>query len=503
MEHLQHGDHIGLLENLGVGGHAVSAAPVFLGVQKALAHLVRGSIFQVKVPVKLGDDAALPRLGHVQLLRRLGKPGQKGLRVGLPAEGIVGRRVGLPQKLRRLDRPSEGLPGHAVGIGVVVDPLVVLIRADHIQNFPAVTGGAPDQQGVIEPCALQHRPRAALDQQAVVPGGERIEHHRPGHGGGNMDLLIPEEGPHGTLGEHVRHVVVGAGVKAALLALPGVKRTLPAIGFCLLQGPGQSLNAVAHHGPGHLGLGIQEVVQDEHFAVPEDSPLIGLSGEAPSGDRQIVPVAGGDRIEVVEGVVDLILGLLIALDLHRAPVPNGLPGVLVGRKQLLPGSGFRQLRANRLQRPGRVIGGIDRADAGHGDRPAGLKGQAVGEGTLPRRPLRLTGERTAPSHGHIIPVVLDLGQTEEGIPLLLELDVFVMGAVNLPDVSVDVREESHFHGPVNAHSVAGGQNMGPFHVDDPAALQRHLSVRRIPYRLPGGNTQAEIQALDMGLGRPR
>ena len=178
----------------------------------------------------------------------------------------------------------DGLAGHLVGVGVVIHPLVVFVGADGVVYFPLLPVGMAQQQGIIEPGALQNRLRAALGEDRMILGDLHVDHDGPGHGGGDMVLLIPEEGTHGAAGEHIGDVVIRAGVEASILAFPGIKSALPAILFCLFQRAGQRLDAVAHHGAGHLRLGVEEIVQNEHFAVPEDRPLVGLAGKSPGRD---------------------------------------------------------------------------------------------------------------------------------------------------------------------------------------------------------------------------
>ena len=144
-----------------------------------------------------------------------------------------------------------------------------------------------------------------------------------------MNLLIPEVGAHGAVGEHVHHVEIGAALLAAFLAFPGVKRPPKAVFRRLFPRPVQGFDAVAQKGFGDFRLGVHEHGKEEHFRIPEDGPLVGLAGKPPGRNGHALRVARGHAVQMILAGVQEKRRFFVPLQGDFGLGPNRFPGVKV------------------------------------------------------------------------------------------------------------------------------------------------------------------------------
>ena len=172
---------------------------------------------------------------------------------------------------------------HPVRVAVVVDPLMILVWTNDIPQLIHVGMGLLHQQRIVKPRALQNCLRPALIEQAGIACHPDIFHDTVYDRCRDMYLLVLEVCPHRPSGEHVRHIIVAASVKAAFLGFPRIESAFVSVTGSLLLRSGQRVDPIAQQRPGNLRVAVQEEVQHKHFGVPEHSPLIGLPRQAPSG----------------------------------------------------------------------------------------------------------------------------------------------------------------------------------------------------------------------------
>ena len=149
--------------------------------------------------------------------------------------------------LQRFVSPDGGVDRVSrehVGVVIVVDALVVLVRAGYVQELVTLLGRVEIGPREQEARALVDHLGAAFAQQREVAGDARVFTKRERDVAADVNLLVTKEGARRAAREDARDVELGAGVEAAFLAFPGVKRALVAVLARLVFRPGQPGNAV-------------------------------------------------------------------------------------------------------------------------------------------------------------------------------------------------------------------------------------------------------------------
>ena len=283
-------------------------------------HLVDGSILQMAVAVKLLNNAILIRLRQINMCGCILKPADQFI------NGVFLLYTRFPFRIfQQLRRRLEYEFRHPVCVRIIVDALMVFVRSDHIPNFIAVSHCPFKQQTVIKVCTFYHGFQTALLQQRLISRYLCIAHDTVHHRGGNMILFVFEIRSLGPPGKYIGHVVIRTCVKAALLALPGIKRSFIAVKDRLLHSTAQSIHPVFHQASGYIRVRKQKEVQHEHFRIPENSSLIRLPRQSPCRDRHVCGMGRRDGQQMIDRIIQRLHRLLVSVYLHFADRPLLLP----------------------------------------------------------------------------------------------------------------------------------------------------------------------------------
>ena len=237
-EQSHEGDHVGLLEHLGIGGQAGAAPQVLGGGQDARLEFLERHVLQAVVAVELLDhQAAGVRRGHVQELGELLQVGQFGL------QAEPGHKVGVvvgalgPGPLEHLQGQADTVASHGVGVRVVGHTLVVLVWPGHVDQLVAVLVLLEVGPAAVEAGALHQDLRPTLVKDRVVAGNDAVLPDGVRHVSTDVDLFVAEVRPQRTVGEDIGHVEQRAGVAAIVLAFPGEIGTFEAVLGRFAPGP--------------------------------------------------------------------------------------------------------------------------------------------------------------------------------------------------------------------------------------------------------------------------
>ncbi len=311
-----------------------------------------------------------------------------------PGPSVAGATARAPVSHGR--RRSSEIPArHHVGVGIVVDELVVLVRPDHAPQVHAAVRVLFEARGP-EAGRFDEQPSTVPSREGGVPAPGHVCGDGPGDIGDDVQLSLP--GPDADrMSGRARHPgwCHVTTISCRLPREPGSPQaSVPRGGL----GSGQPLDAVGEHGAGGCRAGRREEGQHEDFRVPEDVALVRRSGEAAGSQRSLA--CHGDRtVEVEEGEVDRALQLIVAVDAdaHLPPAARPRlamlaqeacePELLTAREVLLGGLdgrcpvGARDVRGQAVE-PSYLAADLGRLGGGHSD-PARRARDKVGLGSTP------------------------------------------------------------------------------------------------------------------------
>ena len=207
-----------------------------------------------------------------------------------------------------------------------------------------------------------------------------------------------------------------------------------------------------------------------------------------------LPLRGGDGIQVVQGIVQSVLGLVVPLDLYRAHGPDFFPVAAVGITQSAVVRALQRF-ARRLSGVGAVPGGVYGTYGIQRDALTGLQIQAEVQSAI--FPVHLGRERQQafPAYCHRVPVILHRGNTQEGLGGDGIFKAQIMRAVDLPDIRFNFGDDLHLGIPVHGHGVGSQDQVLLPHVGRMGTLEPDTDAIRIPCGVTPVDAVAEIQAL--------
>ncbi len=228
------------------------------------------------------------------------------------------------QHLRHLQPALDGPLCHPVGIGVVVDPFVIFIRADHVADVIAAVGFQRRPAGP-EARRLQQDLGARRAQKRGIAG--RLPVVPDGVGDVGADVLLvgaaaDRDDPsirHG----HIRRRYLLAGV----CRFPGVERAAIAQPRGLGARGRQGMEAVHQQRTRRCGPGECVERQQEDLGIPEDMAEVGLAGQRPCADRDTFVLGVGGADQVVEREAERTLRCIVAFNDNIAGSPALAPGL--------------------------------------------------------------------------------------------------------------------------------------------------------------------------------
>lgn len=188
-----------------------------------------------------------------------------------------------------------------------------------------------------------------------------------------------------------------------------------------------------------------------------------------------LPLRGGDGIQVVQGIVQSVLGLVVPLDLYRAHGPDFFPVAAVGITQSAVVRALQRF-AHRLSGVGAVPGGVYGTYGIQRDALTGLQIQAEVQSAI--FPVHLGRERQQafPTYCHRVPVILHRGNTQEGLGGDGIFKAQIMRAVDLPDIRFNFGDDLHLGIPVHGHGVGSQDQVLLPHVGRMGALEPGAGV---------------------------
>ena len=288
-------EHVGLLDQLGAA-HP-SGAEEHVGRNRWGPDLRHQERLQVEVAGELlvEPGSSVPPVDQV-----LGQ--------GLPLRRLVGV-AGLREEGGSL---AEVPSGHHIGVGVVVDTLVVLVRADHGADVATTVGVGLDAAGPVAGGLDQERTSCSAEEAGIARPG-RVVGGRPGHVGHDV-LLVRARGDDEGCAVRTDDLVrrdVGS-VAPRLPREPGGQQ---AGGQRFRTGSGQTPEAVLDHGPRRGRPDRDQGGQHENVRIPKDMPGVGSSGQSPGADRGLAAVrCGGQQVE--HGIAGGQLRSWVPIDHH-------------------------------------------------------------------------------------------------------------------------------------------------------------------------------------------
>ena len=302
--------HVGLLDDLGPLRALAPEQHIHWSGSRLESREV--DLFQAKVATELLEQArALVKAGveipgDLQPARWLSVLKAEPARQRLPLRGPA-----PCQKLRDLLGGLQVPLRHDVGIGVVVDRLVILVRPN---DAPDVVTAIVLAHHAARPEAggLDQDLRSRLDEEALVTGRFPVAPYGEGDVCTDVQLLLA--------GQNSDHLAVGGkdegwgGLVSAVGRLPGIESA--AVAEPRSFGPRSRKRVIAVHDerPCRLGIGQHEERQHEDVGIPEDVPLVGGSSQAAGADRDPLVLRICRAHQMIDGKTERTLRIAIAFD---------------------------------------------------------------------------------------------------------------------------------------------------------------------------------------------
>ena len=258
--------------------------------------------------------------------RRRRVAGRTRRRARRPARSQRGRSR-LGRRRRERGGPAQVPARHHVGERVVVDRLVVLVRADHAVDVRAPVRVDADARGPVARGLDEQLAARRPSANAVVAGPVEVAATPPTR---RRRRCAPRARRFGS--RRPRPVAVGAdaGVTSTPSPADSQGKRAPSRpsrrAACARRR--QPADPVLEHRARGGGMGRGEERQHEDVAVPEDVAAVGGPAEPAGADRRLAAV-GDRRHQVEEREADRPLQLRVALDDDVGALPAPRPGLAV------------------------------------------------------------------------------------------------------------------------------------------------------------------------------
>ena len=273
--HEQH--YIRLLDDLSIHSQPGGAAQVFIRLDDPGIQLLQRQIFSLEVPVKLLDDQPRSRLRQIDIFIQVPDMFLLIPVIKLCHQLLVSVRVISLKKIQYIEGRLCCQPDHVIRIGVVVHPLVVLVRPGHIQEFKPLFVFFIVSIRIKEPGALQDHFRGAFQQDFFIPCHLHVFPEPVCHIRTDMDLFIPEIRPDLPACKDIGQVIEGASVFSVFLALPWVECPAVSVFRRFLSRPFQVPHPVHDQVPRDCRITERKHREHVDLRIPEHAPFIYLA----------------------------------------------------------------------------------------------------------------------------------------------------------------------------------------------------------------------------------
>ena len=307
---------------------------------------------QVEEPVVLLKQP-IRALGQIHMLRNL----LPAIQFRFPESRLFPQRP-IALRLLRL-HPAQHLSGigkgthtHVVGVSVVVDHHVELVRAHDAIEAVQPGFGAAAHPAFLETGNLQQHLGAKVPQEILIVGQMDIVPDSVCNGGAGLQLKT------GVLPQRTGLVTIEGG--NGIAGTPAVQHFGP------FQRHGKGIVAKQQQSPGRCGVCKEIERKAAGFGVPEGMAVVSLAGQTLGADimAHTAAVVGLGKLKAAEADALLLRGngrggLRIVPGSHNlniGDVPICVPIVPLGVQRLLQRDGFAFLQGLQTLRPKHVTG---------------------------------------------------------------------------------------------------------------------------------------------------